>query len=109
MLQATAEWLEEVERVLGGDPLLILVGGGYRCPEYAATVEEGIPGPDYHQQGLAVDFTLEKHSPVQAQRHLVRHLGKLVAGLASFPGYTHITRPPAEFLKWRPNVLTPKG
>ena len=101
-LRATAEWLEEVERVLGGEPLLIPVGGGFRCLSYADTVEEGIPGLDYHREGMATDFTLQQHSPAQAQRHLVRHLGKLVAVLVSFPGYTHIARPPAEPLRWRP-------
>ena len=95
--------------MLGGEPLLVVSGGGWRCTEYAAAVHEGLPGPDYHTQGLAVDITLKDLSPAQVQRHLVPHLGKLLAGIASHRGFSHLQRSPAQYLRWRPNVLTPKG
>ncbi len=101
-LRETARWLEEVEAVLGGDPLLIPSGGGWRCPEFAAECDEGFPGPDDHAQGWAADVVLRFHSPAHVQRHLVRQLGRLLSGIASLPGCTHITRPPAEPLRWRP-------
>lgn len=110
LVRETAAWLEEVEARLGGDPLLILSGGGWRCPEYAAGAPEGLPGTDYHAAGLAADFTMRDFSPAQIQRHLLPQLHKgLLSGLAFLRGYAHITRPPAEYLLWRPAVLAPKG
>lgn len=101
-LKETARWLLEVEIALGGYPLLIL--SACRCPLCDAEVDEEIPGGNFHQDGLAVDFVCRELSPSQIQRHLVPRQGegKLIAGLASFRGYSHIQRAPATVMRWRP-------
>jgi hypothetical protein len=90
-LRETLAWLGEVSRALGGLPILVLAGGGYRCAAYAVEVDE--PAGELHRTGRAVDFCIRDLAPSVVQRTLVSaHYPRLVPEIVSFGGYTHAAR-----------------
>ena len=86
-LGCTVRWLREVEVALGGLPVLIVGGGGWRCPEFHGRVAE--PDGAEHLIARAVDIILRDLSPATVQKTLLAHHPRLVSELGSGRGYTH--------------------
>lgn len=85
-VRETAEWLEEIRRTLGGDP--IHVNSWCRCPSRNKAVG-GATG-SFHKLGLAVDITCKYIRPSDVQDIL----RDLPGGLGAYAGFTHVDRGP---------------
>lgn len=86
----TAEWLERVRAILGC-PIRVL--SWCRCSKKnAATV--GAAKNSYHLKGVAVDIACKIYSPAKVQKLLAAYqgVGKLIGGMGSYLGFTHIDR-----------------
>ena len=98
-IRKTAVWLEEVRAVLGGHR--VHINSGWRCPAHNKAV--GGVGGSLHLSGKAADISLRDLSPATVQKNLIAQWGpgKLIRGLGSARGYTHVDRRDGEPAKWR--------
>jgi hypothetical protein len=93
-----ARMAEKVRALLGDRPMG--VHSWYRCPEHNRSVG-GAPDSQ-HLYGRALDFTVKHLSAREVARRLRRHLGDLLGGLGSYPGFVHIDhRPEGRGAYWR--------
>ncbi len=85
-VRKTANWMEDVRELLGDRPIKVL--SWCRCPVYNERV--GGAKNSYHLKGMAVDIAVKGLTPLQVQARLAGQ--KIIGGLGSYPGFTHIDR-----------------
>lgn len=98
-IERTAQWLEDVRTALGGHP--VHLNSAWRCAKHNREV--GGASGSFHMQGKAADIVVRDLSPATVQKVLISHWGegKLIKGLGSGRGFTHVDRRPGEPAKWR--------